>query len=247
MTPALSLQHIDFSYGGQPPLFRDLSLEIGQGERFGLFGPNGAGKTTLMHLMTGLLPARAGSIQLLGEAVSTRNPRYKRLFGLVPQELSFYDALTPLENLTFFGAWARMNHGQIRQRSHELLQLLGLWEVRHRPVHTFSGGMKRRLNLAIGVLHQPPVLLLDEPTVGVDVQSRNAIMHYLRQLNEKGTTLIYTSHQLQEAEQLCTRVALIDQGRILVCDELTNLLAKEQAEGLEGLFLRLTGQAYRNS
>jgi ABC-2 type transport system ATP-binding protein len=154
--------------------------------------------------------------------------------------------LSPRENLSFFGAWYGLNQTRIKKRSAELLEVLGLTEVGDRMVHTFSGGMKRRVNLAIGVMHQPKVLFLDEPTVGVDVQSRYAIIHYLKQLNQQGTTLIYTSHQLEEAEGLCERIALMDEGKIIAHDSLGVLLQEHRQEGLEGLFLGLTGKRFRD-
>jgi ABC-2 type transport system ATP-binding protein len=250
--PAVDIETLDFTYPGQPDLlFSNLKLKIGAGERFGLFGPNGAGKTTLMNLMTGLLTPTQGSIRILGEPITRRrfsNPANspRRLFGFIPQELSFYEELSPTQNLAFFGAWTGLDKEQIQKRTKELLDILGLTEVRNRPVAQFSGGMKRRLNLAIGVIHQPRVLFLDEPTVGVDVQSRHAIINYLKELNARGMTLIYTSHQLNEAEDLCENIALIDEGKIIVHDDLERLLSEHRQGGLENLFLTLTGKNYRN-
>jgi len=245
---AVNIQDLCFAYPGQPAmLFSHLNLEIAAGTRFGLFGPNGAGKTTLMNLMTGLLSFEQGSILLSGNEIKKKDKSINRLFGLVPQELSFYQELTPVENLQFFGAWYGLNSAVIKQRTDELLNILGLIDVRNKPVEKFSGGMKRRVNLAIGVIHQPGILFLDEPTVGVDVQTRYAIINYLKELNKKGTTLIYTSHQLSEAEGLCEKIALIDEGKIIVHDDLNNLLSAYGENGLEGLFLNLTGKDYRNA
>lgn len=148
--------------------------------------------------------------------------------------------------MEFFGAWYGMPSRKIADRSRELLAIMGLTKVADKQVKTFSGGMKRRVNLAIGVLNQPKILFLDEPTVGVDVQSRNAIIAFLKQINEQGTTLIYTSHQLREAEDLCQTVALFDEGSIIAKDSLSNLLNTHRQDGLEGLFLELTGRAYRD-
>ncbi|HEX4852362.1 MAG TPA: ABC transporter ATP-binding protein, partial [Puia sp.] len=161
-------------------------------------------------------------------------------------EFSFYPELTPVENLSFFGAWSGLRSDEIKQRTNELLKTLGLDEYHSMPVGKFSGGMKRRINLAIAVMHHPQILFLDEPTVGVDVQTRHAIIAYLKSLNEKGTTLIYTSHQLDEAEELCERIAMIDEGKIIAIDNLENLLNQHHQDGLEGLFLSLTGKAYRD-
>lgn len=245
-TPALRISQLSFRYPGQDPLLDRFGLIVPAGSRFGLFGPNGAGKTTLMHLMTGLLTATSGSIELFGKVMHPGNRSVNSLFGFVPQDFAFYEDLTPVENLEFFGAWSGLGRSAIGERTNELLTILGLADVRDRKVGQFSGGMKRRVNLAIGVIHRPRLLFLDEPTVGVDVQTRAAIINYLKQLNQQGTTLIYTSHQLSEAEDLCDRVALIDQGQIVAHDTLDQLLATHRMDGLEGLFLRLTGKAYRD-
>lgn len=246
MSAAIEISDVSFAYPGYASIINNLHLTIQQGERFGLFGPNGAGKTTLMQLMTGLLACNKGSIQLMGNKVQRQNKKVNHLFGFVPQDFSFYHELSPKENLAFFGAWAGLAKHEITRRSEHLLQVLGLEDVADKPVQKFSGGMKRRVNLAIGVIHQPKVLFLDEPTVGVDVQSRHAIINYLKQLNIEGSTLVYTSHQLGEAEDLCTKIALFDEGKIIAHDTLTNLMATHKQDGLEGLFLHLTGRAYRD-
>eukprot|EP01037_Dinobryon_pediforme_P000853 gene853-857_t len=220
---------MEFGYPDNPEVsFNGLNLEIGKGERFGLFGPNGAGKTTLMNLMTGVLKITRGSISLLGHDISRHDKSVNKLFGFVPQDFSFYQELSPAENLEFFGSWCGLNRQQISQRTDELLNILGLEDVRDKQVQKFSGGMKRRVNLAIGVIHKPEVLFLDEPTVGVD-----------------GTTLIYTSHQLSEAEGLCEQVALLDAGKIITQGNINTLLKDHQHETLEELFIDLTGQSSR--
>lgn len=244
---AVSIKDLSFSYDGQAvSVFTKLNLDITAGDRFGLFGPNGAGKTTLMHCITGLLNFRYGSISLLGNKIVPHKKAVNKLFGLVPQDFSFYQELSPAENLEFFGAWAGLQKHEIKKRTTELLEVLGLTDVRNKQVQHFSGGMKRRVNLAIGVMHNPGILFLDEPTVGVDVQSRYAIIGYLKELNRNGTTLIYTSHQLNEAEDLCNTIALIDEGKIIAHDTLANLLLKHREDGLEGLYINLTGKAYRD-
>ncbi|MBS1598055.1 MAG: ABC transporter ATP-binding protein [Bacteroidetes bacterium] len=245
--PAICIEHLDFGYPGQSNLcISNLHLQIDAGERFGLFGPNGAGKTTLMHLMTGLLSQSKGTVHLLGKEIKNHSKTVNGLFGFVPQDFSFYMELSPTENLEFFGAWSGLKKSAIKKRIEELLHVLGLEDVHNKPVHQFSGGMKRRVNLAIAVMHEPQVLFLDEPTVGVDVQTRHAIINYLKLLNTKGTTLVYTSHQLNEAEELCERIALINEGKIIVHDDLKKLLHEHEQDGLEGLFLELTGKKYRD-
>jgi len=245
---AIQVANLNFHYPGNPNrCILNLNLEVLKGERFGLFGPNGAGKTTLMNLMTGLLKADSGGIRLLDLKMHPNNKSINKLFGFVPQDFSFYEELTPVENLEFFGAWSGLNANQIRNRSYELLEVLGLMSSKDKLVRKFSGGMKRRVNLAIGVMHNPKILFLDEPTVGVDVQTRHAIINYLIELNNQGTTLFYTSHQLNEAEELCQKIALIDEGRIIASNSLYELLNSHKEDGLEGLFLNLTGKAYRDS
>ena len=244
---AIDIQHLNFQYAeNSGVVFKDFNLRIEQGERFGLLGPNGAGKTTLMNLMTGVLQHKHGSIKLLGQNINSDKNVVNKLFGFVPQFHSFYQELSPVENLAFFGAWSGLTKAEIKIRTEELLAVLGLTHVANKPVSKFSGGMKNRINLAIGVIHNPKILFLDEPTTGVDVQTRHAIIQYLKDLNTAGTTLIYTSHLLSEAESLCNRVALIDDAKIIVQDELKNLLIEHKQEGLEGLFLNLTGRSYRD-
>lgn len=245
---AVRIANLEFTYPRQrAACFSKLNLEVKQGERFGLFGPNGAGKTTLMNCMTGLLNYQQGTVQLLGNEIAHHKKSVNRLFGFVPQDLSFYQELSPAENLAFFGAWAGLQKSEIKNKTAELLDILGLADVRNKKVQEFSGGMKRRVNLAIGVVHNPQILFLDEPTVGVDVHSRHAIIGYLKKLNERGTTLIYTSHQLSEAEELCNKVALIDDGKIIAHDTLEQLMIDHKEDGLEGLFINLTGKSFRDS
>jgi ABC-2 type transport system ATP-binding protein len=245
--PAIIIQQLAFHYPRKEGIcFKNFDLEIGAGERFGLFGPNGAGKTTLMNLMTGLLTYSTGSIRLMGHEINHHPKSINSIFGFVPQDFSFYPELSARENLAFYGAWYGLDRKQIKYRTDELLEVLGLSSVSDRILQHFSGGMKRRVNLAIGVMHHPKVLFLDEPTVGVDVQSRHAIIHYLKKQNESGTTLVYSSHQLEEAAELCNKVALIDDGKIIAHDSLEGLLQKHGHEGMEGLFLELTGKRFRD-
>lgn len=243
---AIAVEKLNFRHSGQVgDGLKNINLNITEGDRFGLFGPNGAGKTTLISIMTGLLKPQSGNVKLFGVDV-TNNREAKKMFGYVPQDFAFYDELTPVENLKFFGALSQLNKLQIKNRTEELLNVLGLYDVRNKVLKTFSGGMKRRLNIAIGVIHEPRIIFLDEPTVGVDVQTRSAIINYLKQLNAKGATLIYTSHLLQEAQDLCNRIALMDDGKIILDDDLNKLLVQHNETGLEQLFLNLTGKAFRD-
>lgn len=240
---AIEIQNLNFTYPRQKNRsLSEISLTVAAGERFGLFGPNGAGKTTLMSCMTGLLTSQEGKTMVLGHPMNTRSKEIRKLIGYVPQNFAFYEELTPFENLEFFGALSGMPKKDIQKRKEELLRVFEL--DNSKQVRFLSGGMKRRVNLAIGVIHEPRVLFLDEPTVGVDVYSRQAIMSYLKDLNKKGTTLVYTSHQLNEAEELCETMALINEGRIIAHDKLSNLLVQHKEKELEGLFISLTGKVY---
>lgn len=248
MNLALDINNLSFQYAEKSKYcLQNISLQVEAGDRFGLFGPNGAGKTTLMHLITGLISFKEGSIKLFDNELKHKKKSLNKLFGFVPQDFSFYQELSPVENLHFFGAWCGLSKIEIKIRTEELLETLNLKEVRNKPVANFSGGMKRRVNLAIGVLNKPPILFLDEPTVGVDIQTRHAIIDYLKVLNQNGTTLFYTSHQLFEAEDLCTKIALLDDSKLIACNDLAQLLSEHKATNLEELFLTLTGKAYRDS
>ena len=238
---AVEIKNLSFRYPGQLlPCLTNISFQVPAGKRIGLFGPNGAGKTTLMHLMTGILHSRKGTITMFNTKVKKHHKEVNRLFGFVPQDFSFYQELSPVENLMFFGAWSGLTRLETKKRTEELLEVLSLTEVRNKPVAKFSGGMKRKVNLAIGIIHNPKIIFLDEPTVGVDVHSRRTIMEYLKNLSASGTTLIYTSHQLSEAEELCEKVVLISEGRIIAQDYLSLLLKKNNESSLEKLFLTLT-------
>ncbi|PKP43801.1 MAG: ABC transporter ATP-binding protein [Bacteroidetes bacterium HGW-Bacteroidetes-12] len=238
---AIHIENLSYRYQGQlTNTLSDINLKIEAGSTIGLFGPNGAGKTTLMHLMTGILKNTNGTISLFNSKVGAKHKETNNLFGFVPQDFSFYQELSPTENLQFFGAFYGLSKPMITQRTDELLEVFGLTEVRKKPVAKFSGGMKRKVNLAIGIIHQPKIIFLDEPTVGVDVQSRCAIMDYIKKLNEEGATLVYTSHQLNEAEEICEKIALINEGKIIAFENISTLLAKHQENNLENLFLNLS-------
>lgn len=237
---AVNIEHLSFRYQGQvSDTLSDINLKIEEGASVGLFGPNGAGKTTLLHLMTGILKNNEENITLFGKKVGAKYKETNNLFGLVPQDFSFYQELSPIENLHFFGAFYGLSKQQINQRTNELLEVLGLTEVRNKPVAKFSGGMKRKVNLAIGIIHQPKIIFLDEPTVGVDIQSRHSIIEYLKKLNNEGATLVYTSHQLNEAEEICNKIALMNDGKIIAFDNISLLLSQHQETSLENLFLKL--------
>lgn len=203
---AVVVKDLHFKYATAPSLFDGFEIQINEGQRFGIFGPNGAGKTTLMSIITGILPLVDGSITIFDHDLKQEKKKAQSLIGFVPQDFSFYDVLTPMENLEFFGIWSNVDKKKINALSKDILQVLGLYEVRNKNVRRFSGGMKRRVNLAIGVIHHPKILFLDEPTTGVDVQSRHAILEFLLKLNREGTTIVYTSHHYAR-QRICATMS----------------------------------------
>ena len=200
-----------------------LTGEIGRGEVFGLLGPNGAGKTTTISLITGLLTPDEGTIEIDG-AGPISNPRARMALGVAPQALALYDDLSARENLEFFGQLYGLASGELRARTDAVLDAVGLAARQKDRAETFSGGMKRRLNLAVALLHDPPVLLLDEPTAGVDPQSRNNILDMVRAFKQAGKTVVYTTHYMEEAQKLCDRVGIIDKGRMLAIGSVDQLI-----------------------
>ena len=222
----INLNNITISFKTIKAL-NDVSLAIKEGEFFGLLGPNGAGKTTLMNILIGYLSADSGSVYINGEEVSDNELKFRSELGFVPQSVALYGDLSAEENLKFFGSLYNMDSSVLKKNISEYLNAVGLYERRKDTVKNFSGGMKRRLNLIVALLHRPKVLLCDEPTVGVDPQSRNAIFDFLEKLNKEGLTIVYTTHYMEEAERLCNRVAVIDNGNIIALgttDELLKLL-----------------------
>ena len=193
---------------------KGVSFEIHEGETYGLLGPNGAGKTTTISMVCGLLTRDAGEVTLDGQPIDVGAVAAKAGIGYVPQELAIYPDLTARENLEFFGRLYDLGGAQLKARTSEVLELIGLTERAKDRTSTFSGGMQRRLNIGIGLLHQPRLLLLDEPTVGVDPQSRNAILESVAALGRQGMAILYTTHYMEEAERLCTRIGIIDGGEI---------------------------------
>jgi ABC-2 type transport system ATP-binding protein len=208
-----------------------IDLEILEGEFFGLLGPNGAGKTTTIALLTGLIEPSGGRILIDGISLSSDPLEAKSRIGFVPQEFAFYPTLDAVDNLRFFGRLYGLRGPRLTKRIQDVLDIAGLQEKTRQPVATFSNGMMRRLNLAIGLIHEPHILILDEPTVGVDAHMRNALYETLDRLNRQGVTVLYTTHQMEEAQRLCRRVAIMDQGRILTVDT-PEALIRRFGEGL---------------
>jgi ABC-2 type transport system ATP-binding protein len=207
-----------------------VGFTVKENEIFGLLGPNGAGKTTLLSIVAGLQTADAGAVLLLGKPFIPGDSDARRLIGVVPQDLALYGPLTARENLHFFGELYGLGGTDLRRRAQAILEAIGLEDRADDRAQTFSGGMKRRLNLGIALVHGPRLLLLDEPTAGVDPQSRNHIFEEVKRLNAAGLTVVYTSHYMEEVQALCTRVGIMDRGRLAACDTLANLL--QQLRGL---------------
>lgn len=234
--------------GSKVPAIDNINLNIEKGEIYGLLGPNGAGKTTTISILCGLFGATSGNVFIDGMEYQNAAEKIKNIIGVVPQEIALYPSLTARENLAFFGHMYGLKGKHLKNRINECLELFGLERNANRRIKTFSGGMKRRINLIAGILHNPKIIYLDEPTVGVDVQSRNVILEHLKKINkEEGTTIIYTSHYMEEAENFCSRVAIIDHGHIITEGRPKDLIGrKEEYTDLESIFLHLTGRDLRD-
>jgi ABC-2 type transport system ATP-binding protein len=233
--------------GSDEPALDNICIRVYEKEIFGLLGPNGAGKTTTIHILCGLLQPTSGEVTINGLKLDRHLVQIRRIIGVVPQEIALYPTLTSWENLQFIGNMYGLKGMALRQRIEECLDMLGLLKFAGRKIKTYSSGMKRRINLIAGILHKPRILFLDEPTVGIDVQSRTVILDYLKELNRSGTTVIYTSHYLEEAENFCTQIAILDYGRIIAEGRPKELIArKPEYTDLESIFLHLTGKHLRD-
>lgn len=205
----------------------DLCIE--EGEIFGLLGPNGAGKSTTLNSLIGLIQCDSGSIQIFGKEFTGAEREIRREIGYVPQDLAFFEELSALDNVTYWGKIHGLRGTALREAVKEALEHVGLWERRKEQSKKYSGGMKRRLNIACAIVHHPKILLMDEPTVGVDPQSRNSILDTIRELNHSGTTVIYTSHYMEEIEAICSKVAIMDFGKIIAIGTVEELIASAAA------------------
>ena len=227
-----------------PPAVDGLSLTIRKGEIMGLLGPNGAGKTTTISLISGVLKPDSGEIKIFGNPPGKQS---QMLCGTVPQEIALYEKLTVWENLRFFAGAYGIAGNKWKSEAEFWLNRLGLYDRRKEKMNRFSGGMKRRVNLIAALLHQPKVLFLDEPTVGIDVQSKNIVIEQLEEINKNGVTIVYTSHHMDEAEHFCTQVSIIDFGKIIARGAPAALLKENPGcNRLEELFLKLTGRKLRD-
>ena len=223
--PLLEIRHLRKTYGSLVAV-DGASFTVPRGECLGLLGPNGAGKTTTLSMLAGLLTPDSGQVLIDGRALAGDTDPLKRQLGLVPQELALYEDLTAAENLAFFGALYSLEKATLHQRMADALAIVGLSDRARDKAGTFSGGMKRRLNLAAALLHDPQLLLLDEPTVGVDPQSRNAIFDNIEALRARGKTILYTTHYMEEVERLCDRVVIVDHGKVIADDTIAALRAR---------------------
>ena len=233
--------------GSGEDALKGINLEIASGDFFGLLGPNAAGKSTLISILCGILAHTSGEVEVFGQPIQRNSALFKTRIGLIPQEIALYPALTVQENILYFGHLYGMSGSNLRSRSAECIRLFNLEEHRYKPISKCSGGIKRRVNLITGVIHEPRLILLDEPTLGVDPQLRTLIFDYLTRLNREGATLIYTTHYMKEAETLCNRVSIIDHGVILgegSPDDLINSLPG--CQDLGQLFIHLTGRDLRD-
>lgn len=203
----------------------DVSFSITAGETYGLLGPNGAGKTTTISMVCGLLRATSGSVRVLGQTITPTTTSAKAAIGLVPQDVALYPDLSARENLNFFGRLQGLSGSVLKDRIDLVLEVVGLQTRAKDRIETYSGGMKRRANIAVGLLHEPSLLVLDEPTVGVDPQSRNAILQAVAELGASGMAILYTTHYMEEAERLCDRVGIIDEGQLIAEGSPADLVA----------------------
>jgi len=233
----LEIKNLNKNYGGITAL-ANFSLSLGKGEVLGLLGPNGAGKTTLISILSGTQRDFTGGVSFKGQDLfADRNLR--NLIGIVPQEMAFYEDLSALENLLFWGGLYDIPEKELKKRALELLAALELSGRSREPIKKFSGGMKRRMNIAIGLIHQPELLLLDEPTVGIDVQAKVSILDIIRNVGQGGTSVIFTTHQLAEVEQTCARIAIMDRGTILAegtLAELIQIVGEKEIVDISGEF-----------
>ncbi len=226
-----------------------VSFSIYKGEIFGLLGPNGAGKTTTIRMLSTVLEPDSGDITIGGHSVRREPAAVRAIIGVCPQELALYEDLSAFENMVFFGRMAGLENRQAREQAMKNLELMGLEDRAKGKVAKFSGGMKRRINLAIALMGSPDLLFLDEPTVGIDPQSRNHIFENIQGLQKKGLTVLYTTHYMEEADRLCNRIAIMDGGQIIANDTSHNLksqIGPPDRVSLEDVFLKLTGRSLRD-
>lgn len=244
----LSVKNLTKQYE-ERQIVKGISFEVQEGEIIGLIGANGAGKSTSIRMITGLEKADAGEVIYQNHPIEKNYRQYQHDIGVVPQEIAIYQDMNAYDNVKFFCSLYGYDRKETRQRVEEALRFVGLWEHRREISKKYSGGMKRRLNIACAIAHSPQLLIMDEPTVGIDPQSRNHIMETIRRLQRRGTTVIYVSHYMEEIETLCDRIIFMEKGEIVENCSKEELKEKYRAEGrnsLEEIFLHVTGTALRD-
>ena len=246
--PVIEIRELTKLYhNADKPAVDGLNLKIFPGEIFGLLGPNGAGKTTTISVLCTHLQPTSGVVLINDKEIFSNQLEIRKQIGFVPQDIALYEQLTARENLLFFGNMFGLKGKVLKNKIDFWLDAFSLKEKSGKRIKTYSGGMKRRVNLITALLHEPKILFLDEPTVGIDVQSKNVIIEYLKEVNKKGTTIIYTSHHMEEAENFCSRIAIIDYGKIIAKGEPKALINDcNGCEKLEDIFLKLTGRKLRD-
>lgn len=234
---------------GEKQIVNGLSFKVKEKEILGFLGPNGAGKSTTISMIATILEKDSGQILFEGRGVNEDDNKFKKDLGLVPQDIALFNDLTAYENVKFFGSLYRLKGELLKERVKETLKLVGLYDRKNDYPDSFSGGMKRRLNIACSIVHKPKILIMDEPTVGIDPQSRNNILELTKSLREEGTSVIYTSHYMEEVEAICSRLIIIDNGSIIESGDKEEIKAKYKEKGLnnlEEIFLHLTGKGLRD-
>jgi len=246
MQPIISVKNVTKKFK-EVVAVDDISFDVNGGEIFAFLGPNGAGKSTTIKMLTTLLKPTGGSLFLSGHDVNKEQDDARKVFGIVFQDPSLDDELTAFENMQLHAVLYGLDRKTMNQRTEELLQLVELWDRRNSIVKTFSGGMKRRLEIARGLLHHPRILFLDEPTLGLDAQTRNLLWNYVQKLNEKeGMTIFFTTHYLEEAEAIANRIAIIDHGKLVAMGDANQLKNQTGTDSLEDAYLELTGKTVRD-
>jgi ABC-2 type transport system ATP-binding protein len=241
---AIDIEGLTKDYG-EVRAVDDLTLTISEAEVFGLLGPNGSGKTTTINCLTGLLKPTKGKITVEGFDVQTNNQEVRQIMGVSPQETAVYPYLTGRENVRLFGALYSVPREELRTRTDYVIEKVGLMDDAHRRVSKYSGGMKRRVSIAMALVSDPRIVLLDEPTVGMDPQARRSVWDFVLDLRDKGKTIVLTTHYMDEAEELCDRVGIIDHGKLIALGAPTELQVRYGAKDLEDVFIQLTGRRIR--
>ena len=245
MEPVVEIIDLKKTYDPGIEALAGVDLCVERGDTFGILGPNGAGKTTLISILCGILAPSSGRVRVFGQAPG-KDRDLRKLVALVPQDIALYPSLTARENLLYFGRMQGLSGRYLSDRVEKSLEFLDLGENSDRRVEVCSGGMKRRINLSVALLGEPQLLVLDEPTVGIDVQTRVNILDKIADLNKKGMTLVYTSHYMEEVQKVCKNVAVIDSGRVLAKGPLKEVMSTHgECENLEDVFLKLTGRSLR--